>query len=283
MKKFIRMAAVLLAALMLLPAAGVFAETGSLGAGGNPQPTPTPAAQPAASPPSDSSASSGLGSLGGDPTPTPASGSAPVPAPAAPGVKYVALTFDDGPSSSNTPKTLDMLRKYGVHATFFVLGSRIKGNEALLRRMAGEGHEIGNHSYSHKRLTSLSLDAVEHELLRTNNLVYAACGVTPTLVRPPYGSRNERMLNRLAETGFPCVLWSIDPEDWKATDARAVRDHVVARAKNGSIILMHDLKSTSVAAAELIIRDLLAKGYVFLTVSELLGRNMKPGAEYRHA
>ncbi|HOG01022.1 MAG TPA: polysaccharide deacetylase family protein [Clostridia bacterium] len=290
MKKMIRMAAVLLAVLMLFPAAGAFADTGALG-GGEPQPAPTPTPQSEAPTSSGTSASAGLGDTpppapASTPKPVPASGSGGASAPAnakeEPGIKYVALTFDDGPSSSNTPKTLDMLKKYGVRATFFVLGSRVKGNEALLGRMVDEGHEIGSHAYSHKRLTSLSIESVEYEMQRTNSLVYAACGVTPRLMRPPYGSRNARVLACLAEMGFPCVLWSIDPEDWKATSARAVRDYVVARAKNGSIILMHDLKSTSVAAAEMIVKDLLARGYVFVTVSELLGGSPKAGATYTH-
>ena len=277
MKKLIRLAAVLLIAL-LLPVAGAFAETGTLLLGGEsdqPQTTPAPTS-------SQQSTGGALGVLSGGPGGNAGAASSPAPT-AASGGKYIALTFDDGPTASNTPKLLDMLKKYGVRATFFVVGARIKGNEALLRRMVDEGHEIGSHTYGHKRLTSLTDEAIEKDLIRTINLVNAACGVTPSMVRPPYGAKNARVLACLEQMGLACVMWNIDPEDWNASSARAVRDHVVARAENGCIVLMPDLRSTSVKAAELIIQALTAKGYAFVTVSELFSGELEAGVAYRHA
>ncbi len=277
MKKYARLAAFILAVLMLLPAAGAIAESTTLTlTGGGTQPSgqeddPSGADGDGTSPDADPSADRPEAGPAG-------TGSAPADGG---GVKYVALTFDDGPSSSNTAGTLDMLKKYGVRATFFVVGNRIKGNEALLRRMADEGHEIGNHSYDHKRFTNLTGAQIEDQLLRTNALVYAACGVKVTLARPPYGARNARMLEIFRELGLACVVWSIDPEDWNSTSAKGISDHVVKRAANGSVILLHDLRKTSVGAAERIIQALLAKGYRFVTVSELFGGKLEAGAVYR--
>lgn len=268
MKRHIRFAAFLLAVLLLLPAAGTLAQGtrltvsggGEEESGGEDSTQNTDSAEPT---PADTEKTS-------------------TQVPIAAGEKLIALTFDDGPNSANTPKLLDMLKKYGVHATFFVLGCNVGGNEKLLRRMADEGHEIGNHSYDHSKFTALSDDAIISQLARTNKLIYNACGVTITLARPPYGARNTRVLKRFGALGLACVLWSIDPEDWNTANAKAVRDHVVKRAKAGSIILMHDLRASSVAAAESIIRTLTEQGYRFVTVSELFAGEFKAGAAYRH-
>jgi peptidoglycan/xylan/chitin deacetylase (PgdA/CDA1 family) len=281
-KKHIRLTAILLILLLFLPLSGAFAETGLSPTGGEEpasgQPSATPDVQNTGTTLNSGTAAEQSAAPAASPTPT----NSAVPA-AGSGAKYIALTFDDGPNSGNTPKLLDMLAKYDVHATFFVLGWRIKGNESLLRRMAEEGHEIGNHSYDHKRYTSLKDSAIEDQLRRTNELIYAACGVTPTLARPPYGSKNAKVLKCFEEMGFACVTWSIDPEDWNSTNAKSICSHVVSRARNGSIVLMHDIRKTSVAAAEMIIKTLKAQGYTFVTVSELFGGKLTSGSVYKHA
>lgn len=301
MKKYIKLAACLLIFLLLVPASGAFADTSALLTGGQDD-TPSqeqPGGTSAGSYGLPSSDSSGLLSSGSNDVPgsgsadsqsssglsgiSSAGSAAAAASQSAAGMKYIVLTFDDGPNSSNTPKLLDMLAEYHVHATFFVVGSRIKGNEQLLVRMVNEGHEIGNHSWNHKRYTSLNNAALKNQLLDTNRLIYEACGVTAALARPPYGARNARVLGVFKELGFSCVLWSIDPEDWNTSNAKAVCAHVTARAQNGSIILLHDRKRTSVAAAEMMIQKLTAEGYTFVTVSELLGGKLTEGSVYRHA
>lgn len=283
MKTHIRMMVILLALLLFLPFSGAFAQTGLSGSGAGEsgagqEPSPTPDVQN-----TGTTLHSGTGT---EQSAAPAASFAPIvsttPA-ASGGAKYIALTFDDGPNSGNTAKLLDMLAKYDVHATFFVLGWRVEGNESLLRRMAEEGHEIGNHSYDHKRYTSLKDSALEDQLRRTNDLIYAACGIRPTLARPPYGSKNARVLNCFEEMGFACVTWSIDPQDWNATSAKSISAHVVSRARNGSIVLLHDIRKTSVAAAEMIIKALKDQGYIFVTVSELFGGKLAPGSVYKRA
>ena len=197
------------------------------------------------------------------------------------GPPLVALTFDDGPRSSTTGPLLDGLELREVPATFFLVGNRIPGNEELVRRMAAEGHQIGIHTYDHVELKGLSRSDFDLQVGKTRALITGLAGEGSYWLRPPYG-----LLDRTAEgwCGGPVVLWSVDPEDWKYKDAARVAAHVVSHAKDGDIVLLHDIYSTSVEAALDIVDVLHQRGFLFVTVEELAhARHVKlaPGQVYR--
>lgn len=186
--------------------------------------------------------------------------------------KQIALTFDDGPGKF-TEKLLDALKKMDVKATFFVLGSNVPYYPKALQRMEKEGHEIGSHAYSHKQLTNLSTASIESEINKTKEAVQKACGVYPTLFRPPYGSYNDTVL---AKAGVPVIFWSVDTLDWKHRDNNYVKKTILQTAKDGAIVLLHDIHETTVDGAIKAIRELKKQGYEFLTVTQLLTRDGVP-------
>lgn len=196
-------------------------------------------------------------------------GMVPMRAEAAKGDKLIAITFDDGPNAVLTPKLLDGLKSRNVKATFFTLGECAQPNLDIVRRAYDEGHEIGNHSWSHPELTSLSLDKAQWQITHTSELLDQVCGKgTKYLVRPPYGSSNEAVR---AILGSPSVLWSIDTNDWQYGYDH-VYNHIINNAYDGAIILCHDIHSTTIPAALDAIDVLLDRGYEFVTVSELWRR-----------
>lgn len=185
--------------------------------------------------------------------------------------KYIALTFDDGPVTSNTTRVLNMLKKRNIKATFYVLGPRVKNNPTLMRRMVAEGHEVGNHTWTHGKLTNMSDSMVRSELKRTENAIIAATGVKPRTMRPPYGALLTRQRNMIFnEFGYPTILWDVDPQDWKKPGLSVIRNRIVSKTKAGSIVLLHDLHSSSVDAVPSTVDALLRKGYKFVTVSQLI-------------
>jgi peptidoglycan/xylan/chitin deacetylase (PgdA/CDA1 family) len=191
---------------------------------------------------------------------------------------YIAMTFDDGPHVTNTAKLLDMAAKRQIKLTFFVLGECVEQNPTVLQREVAEGHEIGNHSWSHPNLAKLSDDAVRSQLRRTEDLIVKTAGVKPKLMRPPYGelTKRQRMLvNR--EFGYKVILWDVDPLDWKRPGSDVVAQRIIAGARPGSIILSHDIHPPTIAAMPQVFDALLAKGFKFVTVSELLA--MDKGGE----
>ena len=190
-----------------------------------------------------------------------------VSAPEAGRQKMVALTFDDGPHKSCTPKLLDGLKERGVHATFFLMGQSIPGNEDLVRRMQEEGHLIGNHSYSHIQLTHAGEEKVCRAVEETEELIKSITGSRPQYLRPPYGDWNENLECRVDLT---TVFWTVDSLDWKLKNTEKVVRRVEKSVDDGAIILMHDIFPTSVEAALRIVDDLKAQGYVFVTVDELM-------------
>ena len=181
--------------------------------------------------------------------------------------KPIALTFDDGPHKDCTPELLDGLKERGVHATFFLMGESIAGNEDLVRRMKAEGHLIGNHSYRHIQLTKEGEEAVCQAVEQTEEIIKDITGDRPQYLRPPYGDWNENLECRLDLT---TVFWTVDSLDWKLKDAGRIVSRVENHVKAGDIILMHDIFPTSVEAALRLIDRLQAKGYTFVTVDELL-------------
>ncbi len=183
---------------------------------------------------------------------------------------YVALTFDDGPRRGTTDRLLDGLRQRGASATFFLVGNRIDACGDLVERMRAEGHQVGNHTWSHVRLQGDAGKARE-EVLKTDALLRKRLGEGRSYwLRPPYGLLDESVS---PEITVPLVKWSVDPEDWKVKNTPAVVQSVLKHVKPNSIILLHDIYNTSVDAALQIVDALQEKGYVFVTVEELLALN----------
>lgn len=183
------------------------------------------------------------------------------------GKKLVALTFDDGPHPQLTPQLLDFLRQEQVHVTFFVLGCWVRNTPEIIRRAADEGHQVGSHTYGHRDLTKLDAETRAKEIGRNAALIESILGYPPTALRPPYGAYDDAVR---AAVDTPLILWSIDPKDWKLLNAQPVVAHVLEKAYDGCIILMHDYYPTSIEAAMAIIPALKERGYTFVTVDELL-------------
>ena len=187
------------------------------------------------------------------------------------GRKVVAITFDDGPHPENTPRLLDMLKERRIKATFYVVGNMVKYSPQLIRRMIAEGHEIGNHTVTHGNLARMSDDALRKELQAAHDQIIAETGVTPRTMLPPGGaikkSQKELMLR---EFGYPTILWSVDPEDWKRPGPAVVTSRLVNGASPGGILLVHDLHKPTVDAMPSTLDQLLAQGYEFVTVTELI-------------
>lgn len=196
--------------------------------------------------------------------------------------RVVALTFDDGPHPENTPRLLDMLKERKVKATFYVVGNMVKYSPHLLKRMIDEGHEIGNHTVSHGTLSRMSDEALLKELRAAHDQIVAATGVAPISMRPPGGAikkvQKELMLR---EFGYPTILWSVDPEDWKRPGPAVVTSRLVNGASPGGILLVHDLHKPTVDAMPSTLDQLLAMGYEFVTVSELIKLDEAPAEEER--
>lgn len=179
----------------------------------------------------------------------------------------IALTFDDGPSSKYTPLLLEGLKERGVHATFFLMGQNIEGNEELVRQIQEDGHLIGNHTYHHVELDKITADQAIKEIEDTNKEIYEITGVYPSYVRPPYGEWKKNLDFQV--TMYP-VLWDIDTLDWKSQNVESVLRIVLTQAEDGAIILMHDSYRSSVDAALRIVDLLKCQGYEFVTVDELI-------------
>ena len=193
--------------------------------------------------------------------------------------KMVALTFDDGPSIY-TPGLLDGLAERGAHCTFFMVGTNASRYPDTVARIYNEGHELGNHSWDHPKMTTLSWGEMVSQISRQNNAVYNACGAYPTLFRSPYGSYNATVLNA---ANLPHILWSVDPRDWERPGQSVVTQRIVNNARDGSIILCHDIHPATPQAALDAIDILMEQGYKFVTVTELLtrnGRSIYPGETY---
>ncbi len=181
--------------------------------------------------------------------------------------KKICLTFDDGPHPYYTEQLLDGLKERGVKATFFVTGEHALLHPDVIRRMCEEGHEIGNHTYSHMQLTNTNREAFKEELVETNEILKQITGEEIIYVRPPYGTWDKKLEKEL---NIIPVLWNIDPLDWCSSDAVCVAGRVISKAGENDIILMHDYYETSVTAALEIVDELLEDGFCFVTVGEIL-------------
>ena len=197
--------------------------------------------------------------------------------------KYVAITFDDGPSGRFTRRLLEGLEARQVQATFLLCGYRLKIYPELAERIFEAGHEIGLHGYSHKDMAKLSKKELIQEIRETRALLPEGC--VPTFLRPP-GGRGTPLLEKVAQQeNLAILLWSVDPRDWAVHDAAAVEAAVVSQVQDGDVILMHDLSHSSVDAALASIDRLQKEGFTFVTVSrlaELRGTELTPGCTYMH-
>ncbi len=184
---------------------------------------------------------------------------------------YIAITFDDGPHASNTPRLLDMLKQRNIKATFFVVGQCVQEYPAIMKRIVAEGHEVASHSWSHPDLSKMGEGSVTDQLQKTHDAIVSATGVTPKLMRPPYGAftANQRGWAN-AKWGYKCILWDVDPLDWKVRNAERVKTEILRHTGAGSIVLAHDIHKTTVDAMPDTLDGLAGRGLKFVTVSELL-------------
>lgn len=184
---------------------------------------------------------------------------------------YIAMTFDDGPHPQNTPRLLDMLRARNIKATFYVVGRNVGLYPQVLRRAVAEGHEIGNHSNTHRLLSKLSDQEIRADLGRCRDAVVQATGIQPATMRPPYGGLNQRQREMVhAEFGYPIILWSVDPLDWKRPGSGVVSSRILKGASSGGIVLAHDIHAPTIDAMPATLDNLLQRGFKFVTVSQLL-------------
>ena len=190
--------------------------------------------------------------------------------------KLIALTFDDGPHPKETYEILNILNKYNVKATFFVVGKHANWYSKPIIEASKEGHEIGNHTFSHPDISNLSSDDIKKEIKECEDALIKLTGKKPTLFRPPYGSYGKDQLGEIAkECGYKIILWtSIDAKDWKNPPSAQISNTIINKVQNGDIILLHDYGTeNTVQALDVIIPTLTKEGYKFVTVSELIGEN----------
>lgn len=179
----------------------------------------------------------------------------------------IALTFDDGPSAAWTPALLDGLKERGVKATFFLIGENADKNPEIVKRMAEEGHLIGNHTYHHVELTKVSENEARLELADTSAAIVRITGKEPEYMRPPFGAWQRKLEQ---EIQMLPVLWTIDPLDWTTENQDEIVNKVVTEAEENDIILLHDCYKSSIEAGLRIVDILQEEGFMFVTVDELL-------------
>lgn len=185
----------------------------------------------------------------------------------------IALTFDDGPHPKYTPEILDILKKYDVKATFFLIGENVELYPDLVKRILDNGHEIGNHTFTHRRIADYTERQLSDEMGDCENLIYEMVEYLPKLFRPPGGKLDNKVKKLAKAFDYKVVLWNIDTRDWAHESPEAIKRNVIKNIEAGSIILMHDYiapPSPTPDALELFLPSLLEEGYTFSVVSELL-------------
>ncbi|GAC1656007.1 MAG: polysaccharide deacetylase family protein [Vulcanimicrobiaceae bacterium] len=202
--------------------------------------------------------------------------------------RVVALTYDDGPNPPYTDRILDVLKDEGVHATFFLVGRAVAQYPQTVRRMATDGNAIGNHTWDHAHLVVLTRGAMRSELLRTDAAIYRVTAQHPKIMRPPFGARDWRVVDEMRRLGYAVIMWSVPlPKDWEYPSAQTIARRVLAAARDGSIIALHDGnrgllckarrlsahvcdRSQDIEATRLIIESLKSQGYRFVTIPQLI-------------
>lgn len=192
----------------------------------------------------------------------------------------IAITFDDGPHPQNTPRLLDMLKERHIKATFFLVGRSVATWPAIVKRIVEEGHEIANHTWTHPQLNHLKQTSVMNELQKTHDAIVKACGVAPLLYRPPYGAILLGQRKAIHDQfRYPTIVWDVDPLDWKTPRSSSkVHDQVLKQTKPGSIILCHDIHTETVNAMPATLDELIARGYQFATVTQLINLESQTAA-----
>lgn len=243
--------------------------------------------------PGDNEASALSAALKATPTPSPTPSPSPTPEPTPtptpeplsvdnidPNKPIVALSYDDGPSS-NTASILETLEKYGAHATFFMVGENIDMHPDWVKMVYESGNEVANHTVNHKNLNTLSAEDIRKEVENNQSKLNSTLGLDKKyLVRPPYGNTNDTVK---ATVEHPMILWWVDTLDWKSKDPDAVLEEVKKATKDGAIILMHDLYSTTAEATKKVVPWLKEQGYQICSVSEMFaarGVKMENGKTY---
>lgn len=183
-----------------------------------------------------------------------------------PNKPMIAITYDDGPQTDSGNRIMDAYLKAGQRCTFFVVGNRISSRASEVKRMADNGFEIGNHSWSHQYLNKCDAAAIRSEVSKCNEAVQKYAGVTPAVMRLPGGNKNDTVLQNV---NMPIILWNVDTRDWEHRNAQKSVDSVLSHAKDGNIILMHELYSATADATEIIVPELVKRGFQLVTVSEL--------------
>ncbi len=183
----------------------------------------------------------------------------------------VALTFDDGPSPGVTDRVLTELSKRGLHATFFLIGAKVDASPQLARRIVEEGHDVANHTYTHPRLAGLSDSSVEQQLIRTQEAIARATGITPVWFRPPYGAFRREQGSIASKLGLGVAYWSVDPKDWSQPGSSAIAQRVLSASQPGSIILLHDLHSQTADAVPAIFDGLIERTFTVAPFHSFVG------------
>ncbi len=186
----------------------------------------------------------------------------------------IALTFDDGPHPRYTPMILDILKQYDIHATFFLIGENVALYPDLAKRILDEGHEIGNHTFTHRNIGKYGLGELNAELEHCEQVIYELASYKPTLFRPPQGRLNHDVTLAAETFGYKVILWNIDTRDWMHESPEAIKKNVIQNVEAGSIILMYDFvshNSPTPKALELFLPRLIEEGYTFSVVSDLIG------------
>lgn len=191
--------------------------------------------------------------------------------------KLIALTFDDGPDKDFTPQVLDILKENNVKATFFVVGEMVSWSPEILKREYEEGHEIGNHTFTHINVAKRSYSEINKEINQTQEAIKKVTGKEPSLFRPPYRAISRDMCTIAKDKNMNIVLWSnLDPRDWSNPGVNYIVETIMNKVQNGTIILLHDYNNTrnsttqTIQALKVVVPKLKAQGYKFVTVSELI-------------
>ena len=186
-----------------------------------------------------------------------------------PNKKMIAITLDDGPHKSNTIRTVELFEKYNGRATFLMLGKNVKQYPEIVKSVYEHGFEIGSHSWDHPDLRKLDANAIEKQIVDTQNEIFKITGYEPEIIRPPYGAVNERAKQVIANNGMKIALWNLDTEDWKVKNAQKIKETIVNKAFDGAVILIHDIHTFTIDGLEMALEELNRNGYQFVTLETL--------------
>ena len=186
-----------------------------------------------------------------------------------PNKKMIAFTLDDGPHKTNTLRVVEMFEKYNGRATFFQLGKNVQAYPDIVKTVYEHGFEIASHSWDHPDLRKLDTNAVNKQIVDTQNAIFSITGDEPSLIRPPFGAYNDNVKTVVKNNGMQIALWTVDTLDWKLKDANKIKDAIVNNAYDGAVVLIHDIHNFTVDGLEMALAELANKGYQFVTLSTL--------------